>query len=925
MSITMFRKGSLFRDTALVAVGMVFLAVLYLGVITRLLNPYQDKKLSLDPYLEFSTMNQSDEESVSFEDWVAGKDFEPISKWDAIASRKDKVYWFRFRAEDVHLPDYVPNGLVELNEGRRYWTVKSLSLYLFRGNEFRLLSRSGVDDAIEGDPHSGGFALPFSIEDESESPSVFYIRAVVRENFQPTFRLWKEAAWQQQFQYKQDLIFCLNLGILFCLLVFSGLSALSQRSRMLGVYFGYLLVSTTDLINVWQSQTGNWLFWSETSYLFFLFFSVLLAAVGIRLLTVFTRDYLSIQKGQTGSLLLWIINLLNIFFLVAILVGYCFLNFHVLLNCTALRDIITSALFLYVGFRSLERYRRHATFYMLAFSIMFLLTASFHLIRLCYLPEWPYPLSQLPLQDMGLAWGSFILALAMVDRLKTLQQERDYAQKEALRNIEQLHKVEETARKELSQKVEERTQELGVALKASQQANEAKNVFLANMSHELRTPLNAIIGYAQLLQGSNYSSEKLHHSVKIIEQSGAHLLELINDILNLSKIEADQIEVEESLFNLSDLLVELVEMFRVSTDRKGISLEYCPKALPQTVVSDRRLIRQILINILGNAVKFTESGKVVFAVEISPDSKLCIQVEDTGVGIASKEMDSIFDPFTQAGLDEAKHKGTGLGLSISRKLVRALGGDIEVKSVLGQGSCFCIKLPVSVPSDTRFNTVDETLNTQTVVGYQGDTRSILVVDDEESNRSVMNDILGELNFHVLEADSGQTALHLLKREKVDLVLLDLRMPEMDGFTVAQTIREQDSFKTLPIIASSAGVEEHMHRKALECGCNDFLPKPIDRNALLDLLEKFLHISWIEAVSVENKITNTPETIPVPSDLLQPLLQHAKSGYVVGVKEALDEIEAKCPEATFFIQKAQEMFHSFDLEGIVALAQKHKDS
>ena len=919
MSITMFSKGSAYRNTAVVAIAMIGLAILYLGAIKHLLDPYQDKKMSLDPYLEFSAMNQSDEDSISFEDWVAKKDFEPISKWDDMASRENQVYWFRFKAQDVDLPEYVPNGLVELNEGRRYWTVKSLSLYLFQDNQFQLLSRSRMvshsDDAL----HSGGYALPFSVEELKNLPT-FYIRAEVRENFQPHFRLWKQAAWQQQFQYKQDIIFSLNLGILFCLLVFSGLSALSQRSRMLGAYFGYLLVSSINLINVWQSQTGNWLFWPQASYIVFGALFLISVALGVWLLTLFTRDYLNISKKSRDFRILRAINILNILFFVSIIASDRLVSFHLTVNLTALRDLSISALFLYVGYCSLKRYRRHAILYMLAFSIMFLLTASFHLIRLCYLPEWPYPLNQLPLQDMGLAAGSFILALAMVDRLKALQTERDKAQKEALNNLEQLHKVEESARKELSIKVEERTRDLDIALKDSQQANEAKNAFLANMSHELRTPLNAIIGYAQLIQGTNFSKDKLNNSVKIIEQSGSHLLELINDILNLSKIEADQIQVEKNLFNVRDLLSELVNMFRISTDRKGIDLKYVPKSLPRSIIGDRRLLRQILINVLGNAVKFTEAGCVTFQVTLVENSRLCIQVKDTGVGIDEKDLRTIFEPFTQVGSDEAKRKGTGLGLSISRKLVRAMEGNISVSSVVGEGSQFYIELPVAIPDSVVSEDRSETSTFHNVIGYEGARITVLIVDDDSSNRSVMRDLLESLQFNVVEASSGDKALVLLEEGKMDLMILDLRMPEMDGFTVVKTVRDKMSKKMLPVIASSAGVEQSMRQQALECGCNDFLAKPVNKEDLLEVLQKSLQLNWqYESFGIDT--LNEESFVPVVADLLKPILEHAKSGYVDGVREALERLETDQPEATFFIQKVREMLGKFDLEGIVELAHK----
>ncbi|NET51194.1 MAG: response regulator, partial [Merismopedia sp. SIO2A8] len=425
----------------------------------------------------------------------------------------------------------------------------------------------------------------------------------------------------------------------------------------------------------------------------------------------------------------------------------------------------------------------------------------------------------------------------------------------------------------LQKQVDERTLHLEVAKQEAEAANQAKSQFLANMSHELRTPLNGILGYAQVLQRDRSIDPKHQRGLHVIRQCGVHLLSLINEVLDLSKIEAQKMELHPHPFAFQTFLQSIADLFKLRAEEKGIRFMYNPDPhLPTAIEGDDQKLRQVLINLLGNAIKFTDHGHVALTVSIqapnakrqTPNAKRPIrfQIQDTGPGIAPKDIEAIFKPFQQVGNHPTK-QGTGLGLAISHQLVRLMGGTLSLESKVGQGSCFWFELTVQSISDWPTDTVmGDRLSTQEIVGFEGPTQRILVIDDIEENRLFLIDLLTSIGFDVAEAENGQVGLDMLQVFCPDAILMDLVMPVLDGFQTAQMIRydsKWSAFQHIPIIAISASTLNQGKAQSLEVGCNAFLSKPVDTGELLQLLQTHLHLQWQYASDV-----SLPQ--PVPSTL-----------------------------------------------------------
>jgi PAS domain S-box-containing protein len=443
------------------------------------------------------------------------------------------------------------------------------------------------------------------------------------------------------------------------------------------------------------------------------------------------------------------------------------------------------------------------------------------------------------------------------------------------------------------------------AQRASEDASRAKSEFLANMSHELRTPLNAILGFAQILSASDNLTDHQASRLQTIERSGMHLLRLINDILDLARIEAGRLELQVDDVGLPEFLRGIVDMMRVNAERKGLALRYeWTTELPDGIRADEKRLQEILLNLIGNAIKFTEQGAVTFRVEVCSNrsigasaptakaatTKLRFEVEDTGPGIAPEQLEAIFLPFEQAGARTGSVEGTGLGLAISQRLVTIMGGQLQVRSTVGKGSVFWFELELPMINEIRAGTARFY---RKITGYAGPRRKILVADDNESNRAVLAGMLLPLGFTVIEAENGQECLEKAVHGQPDLILLDLRMPVLDGFGATQQIRTIGSLREVAIIAVSASVFEQTRQRALTIGFNDFLFKPIQRNNLLRLIETYLHVDWIyedaEPAAVQPADASTA-TVVLPPEHAARLLTLAERGNVKQVLEQLTRLE-----------------------------------
>lgn len=468
---------------------------------------------------------------------------------------------------------------------------------------------------------------------------------------------------------------------------------------------------------------------------------------------------------------------------------------------------------------------------------------------------------------------------------------------------------------------------LRVAKEAAETANKAKSAFLANMSHELRTPLNAILGFSQLMERDISLNSKQRESLAIINRSGQHLLNLINDVLEMSKIEAGQIVLHFEDFDLYVMLQTLQDMFQVRTQAKQLFLKFeIACELPRYIKTDEGKLRQVLINLLGNAVKFTQTGGVTLRARMGNKKDSCqsliFEVEDTGRGIAPAEMDNLFQPFVQTTSGIQTKEGTGLGLTISRQFVQLLGGDIHFTSTQGQGSTFSFDIPVNLVAALP---VASNLSKGRVISLAANQPAyrILVVDDRKENCELIVQLLTSVGFTVKAAINGQEAIAIWENWQPHLIWMDMRMPIINGYDATQEIRAREKSKNINsrtiIIALTASAFEEQQASILAVGCDDLVRKPFQEQVIFEKIANFLQVRYIHAeVNSTDIIDKQPENFQFTTSDLRSAIMLMPTDWIAELNQAAIEVEA---ERIFQLLEQIPSTHSYLVEQLANLVRR----
>jgi signal transduction histidine kinase/DNA-binding NarL/FixJ family response regulator len=484
-------------------------------------------------------------------------------------------------------------------------------------------------------------------------------------------------------------------------------------------------------------------------------------------------------------------------------------------------------------------------------------TAADHLLRGVFWPETIFGVGSAGsyrwLEHAG--WVIFEDVFLMITSRRAVADQKEMSLQTARRELHQEH---------LKELVTERTAELAAATEAAEDASRAKSAFLANMSHEIRTPMTAIMGYADALLETEQTDADRQDALQTIRRSARHLLDLINDILDLSKIEAGRMSVERISLDLPQIAAEVTSFLRPTAITKKLDLQLTfGEQIPRSVISDPLRVKQLLMNLVSNAVKFTDHGQVRIHVSSEARGESCFvnfTVTDTGIGLRPEQLSRLFQPFTQA--DESvtrKYGGTGLGLAISKRLAELLGGSLEAESLAGVGSVFRFSIdggPVEgVEMIQELKESSITSSREMPVDNLKLAGRILLAEDGPDNQKLISQILRKAGLEVVVAENGRIAVEMAAASAFDVILMDMQMPEMDGYTATRTLRSMGF--TLPVIALTAHAMAGDRAKCIEAGCTDYLTKPIPKPTLLSTLAKYITTAVVEAAGETSKSMDVP--------------------------------------------------------------------
>jgi len=467
----------------------------------------------------------------------------------------------------------------------------------------------------------------------------------------------------------------------------------------------------------------------------------------------------------------------------------------------------------------------------------------------------------------------------------------------------------------------ERDAQLQKAKESAEAATRAKSEFLANMSHELRTPLNGVLGYAQLLQRDRNLTAPQREALDAISKGGAHLLDLINDVLDLSKIEAGHVDIESAATDLAQMVIDLKYLVAEAARRKGLLLgmTIAPDT-PRRVVLDGRHLRQVLLNLLSNAIKFTSRGDVQLLIAKAGDDRLLFEVSDTGMGIEPEEISQIFDAFTQTK-SGASAGGTGLGLTISQHLIGRMGGRLHVASRLGEGSRFFFDLALVTAGSTLPGASDEELAAPPLDARlaEGEQVAALVADDSTVNRRILAALLESAGVRVITAAGGHEAITLARKHMPQVIFMDLKMGDLDGLEATRRLKADATTTAIPVIAVTASAFGDTREAAREAGCADYLPKPVRAEDLFAVLRTHLGVRFVSGAETAAPAEPMVEDLPRRRDIAARLSEAAAVGSITDLETLAQQLMSGSPAEAALGRRLGMLLAAFDFDGLRALA------
>ncbi len=539
-------------------------------------------------------------------------------------------------------------------------------------------------------------------------------------------------------------------------------------------------------------------------------------------------------------------------------------------------------------------------------------------------------------QGIGLGFIKVYAALVVVTAIITwwivlTHKSRQVAQEESNRQTQALNEQAMALRREIES--HQRTDEaLQQAKRTADLANQAKSRYISSISHELRTPLNSIIGYAQLLDEDDSVPPHRKQAVSVIRRGGDHLLSLIEGTLDIARIEGGKLTLDVKPMRFQECVQQIVRMFELQAAGKGLAFRHeFNGSIPEVVRTDEKRMRQVLINVLGNAVKFTSDGQVVFRLSYAREMAV-FEIEDTGPGIARHEIDQVFEPFARgSAVSSAAGGGTGLGLTISKMLTDLMGGEMTVHSKVASaddaasGTLFRIRLFLP---EVRAAVAERELPRVTRIGYAGPRRMVLVVDNEEIDRDLLVNVLAPLGFDVRRAASGLECMDMLRSIQPDAILMDLAMPGIDGWETIRRLRAE-GLSHAPVAIVSANAFDRGLDNDVGIVPGDFVLKPVRKSELLAWLGRALALEWLNAPAAALPVAQAPPlpaAFVYPSETrLQALHDTVQLGYLRGIVRLLDEIEAESPECTSFVAHLRELARQFQLDAMTGVLRKARDA